>query len=38
MKNIINNVKLLYYSNLKIKYPYEVFENENELIKAIRNG
>ena len=33
-----NNVKLLYYSNLGIKYPYYVFENKIELLKEIKNG
>ncbi len=31
-----NNVKLLYYSNLNIKYPYKVFEDKELLIKEIR--
>lgn len=31
-----NGVKLLYYSNLGIEYPYEVFENKNELLKRIK--
>jgi hypothetical protein len=30
-----NGVKLLYYSNLGIKYPYQVFENKEELLKEI---
>ena len=30
-----NGVKLLYYSNLGIKYPYFVFENKEELLKEI---
>lgn len=30
-----NGVKLLYYSNLKIKYPYKVFENKKELLQEI---
>lgn len=25
----------LYYSNLKIKYPYKVFENKKELLQEI---
>ena len=33
-----NGIKLLYYSNLGISYPYEVFENKNILLKEIRNG
>lgn len=31
-----NGVKLLYYSNLGIKYPYKVFENKELLLKEIR--
>ena len=31
-----NNIKLLYYSNLGIDYPYKVFENKELLIKEIR--
>ena len=30
-----NGVKLLYYSNLGIEYPYFVFENKKELLKEI---
>ena len=30
-----NGVKLLYYSNLGIEYPYFVFENKEELLKEI---
>ena len=30
-----NNVKLLYYSNLKINYPYFVYTNKEELLKEI---
>lgn len=33
-----NNVKLLYYSNLNINYPYHVFENKEELLKNIINN
>ena len=32
-----NGVKLLYYSNLGIEYPYEVFEDKDELLKEILN-
>jgi len=32
-----NNIKLLYYSNLEIKYPYKVYENKEELLKEIIN-
>jgi hypothetical protein len=31
-----NRVKLLYYSNLGIEYPYKVFENKEELLKEIK--
>ena len=30
-------IKLFYYSNLHIKYPYKVFENKEELLKNILN-
>lgn len=30
-----NGIKLLYYSNLKIDYPYKVFENKKELLNEI---
>lgn len=30
-----NGIKLLYYSNLSIDYPYQVFENKKELLKEI---
>ena len=32
-----NGVKLFYYSNLGIKYPYKVFENKDELLNNIKN-
>ena len=32
-----NGIKLLYYSNLGIKYPYFVYENKEELLKEIKN-
>lgn len=32
-----NGVKLLYYSNLGIKYPYKVYENKNEILKEIKS-
>ena len=32
-----NNVKLIYYSNLKIKYPYEVIENKEKILEIIKN-
>lgn len=28
-------IKILYYSNLKIEYPYKVFTDKNNLIKEI---
>jgi len=31
-----NGIKLLYYSNLGIEYPYFVFENKEELLKEIK--
>jgi len=31
-----NGIKLLYYSNLGIEYPYKVFENKELLLKEIR--
>ena len=34
-----NGIKLLYFSNLKIQYPYYVFEDKNKLLEEIkRNG
>ena len=32
-----NGVKLLYYSDLKIKYPYRVITDRNKLLKIIQN-
>lgn len=32
-----HGIKLLYYSNLGIKYPYKVFENKEDLLKEILN-
>lgn len=29
-------VKLLYYSNLHINYPYKVYEDEDELLNEIK--
>jgi len=29
------NIKMLYYSNLKIDFPYEVINNKNELLNKI---
>ena len=31
-----NGIKLLYYSNLGIEYPYEVFEDKNKLLQKIK--
>nr|DAO40893.1 MAG TPA: restriction enzyme [Herelleviridae sp.] len=33
-----NGIKLLYYSNLGIKYPYEVFEDKELLLSKIKNS
>ena len=33
-----NGVKLLYYSNLGIEYPYHVFEDKDELLKEIKKS
>lgn len=33
-----NGVKIFYYSNLGIKYPYKVYENKEFLLKDIING
>lgn len=33
-----NGVEIKYYSNLAIKYPYQVFEDKKELINDIQNG
>lgn len=30
-----HNIRILYYSNLGIKYPYEVFEDKNKLLQEI---
>lgn len=32
-----HEVKLLYYSNLKIKYPYKVITDKNNILKEIKN-
>lgn len=31
-----NGIKLFYYSNLGIDYPYEVFEDKNEILKLMK--
>ena len=31
-----NGIKLLYYSNLGIEYPYEVFEDKEKLLEEIK--
>lgn len=31
-----NGILLLYYSNLGIEYPYEVYENKEELLNKIK--
>ena len=33
-----NNIKIIYYSNLGIDYPYKVIENKEELLNEINNG
>ena len=33
-----NGIKLLYYSNLNIKYPYDVFEDKEELLREVLNA
>lgn len=33
-----HNIKLLYFSNLGIEYPYKVYEDVNELLTEVRNG
>lgn len=33
-----NGVKLLYYSNLGIEYPYKVYENLDELLEEIKSS
>ena len=32
-----NGVKLLYYSDLKINYPYEVITDKHNILKIIQN-
>lgn len=31
-----HNIKIIYYSNLKINYPYKVYEDKNEILKEIK--
>ena len=33
-----HGIKILYYSNLHIVYPYEVFENKDKMLQEITNG
>ena len=33
-----HGVKLFYFSDAGISYPYDVYENKNEIIKLIKNG
>ena len=33
-----NNVKLIYFSNLKLNFPYEVITNVDILLETIKNG
>lgn len=35
--SIKNGIKLLYYSNIGIEYPYKVFENKENLLNEILN-
>ena len=32
-----NRTKIIYYSDLKIKYPYKVITDKNKLLKIINN-
>lgn len=33
-----NDIRILYYSNLKLEYPYKVYENKEEMINDVVNG
>lgn len=33
-----NGIRLLYYSNLKMEFPYQVFTDKNELLQEIKKG
>lgn len=33
-----HGIKILYYSNLGIDYPYEVFEDKDKILQEIKNG
>ena len=33
-----HDIKVLYYSNLGIEYPYEVFENKEQLLEKIQEN
>lgn len=33
-----HNIRLLYYSNLHINYPYQVFEDKEKLLEEIKKG
>lgn len=33
-----NGIKIIYYSNLSMNYPYDVFEDKNNLIKEIKKS
>lgn len=33
-----HGIRILYYSNLGIEYPYEVFEDKGKLLEEIKNG
>lgn len=36
-KCIKNGTRILYYSDLKIKYPYKVITDKNKLLNLIKN-
>lgn len=33
-----NGIKLIYFSNVNVIYPYKVITNKDELLKEIKNG
>ena len=33
-----HNIKILYYSNLGIEYPYQVYEDKDKMLQEITNG
>ncbi len=32
-----HGIKIIYFSNLRIDYPYNVYENKEELLNEIKN-